>query len=258
MLVQVARSAYGVLGFRLRQKSMNPRKNKIYRYHHTRYSAMWDKESEIIDLIRTETLDQCLLMYQCAEPTLVLPSGRKWQASPEVTGALQQQGWEVFSRRSGGAPVPQTAGVINVSHFYLWPRDTAYSVKQAYANLCTVLSLFFAQLGIATQVHATPRSFCDGDHNLNVAGQKIVGTAQRVLSVRKGRSLVLAQACILVNDNMLRMVEPVNLVNTLHGYPADIEASAHTCIAQHLDKVPDTDALYSGLLQAFMKSGLYS
>lgn len=218
---------------------------------------MWDKESQIINDIRGGELDQCMLLYQCKSPTLVLPAGRKWQASSDVEQALNNTGWALLSRRSGGAPVPQTAGLINVSHFYLWPDDSAYSVRLAYENLCSVLSLFFAKLNIKTEAHATPYSFCDGDFNLNVNGQKIVGTAQRVLSVRGGRKLVLAQACILVDDRMERLVEPVNLVNRLHGYKEDILASAHTCIANHIGLVPETEKLYSMLVNAVIESGLY-
>jgi lipoate-protein ligase A len=237
---------------------MNQRKHKIFRFTHTDYGKMWDKEATIIEQIRSGELDQCMLLYQCAEPTLVLPSGRKWQATDEVKTALNQSGWQLFSRRSGGAPVPQTSGVINLSHFYLWPDDRNYSVKLAYENLCHVLSLFFAQFGVRTDAHATPNSFCDGDYNLNIAGRKIVGTAQRVLSVRKGRKLVLAQACLLIDDDMERLVKPVNLVNKLHDYEQNILPSVHTCLAEHIADVPKTDALYSALFQAFVKSGLYA
>ena len=149
--------------------------------------------------------------------------------------------------------MPQTTGVINVSHFYIWPEvHQPYSVKLAYDALCDVLCQFFARFGLDANVHATPFSFCDGDYNINIAGKKIVGTAQRVLSVRQGKKLVLAQACILINDDMDRLVAPVNLINRLHGYPENIRADVHTCLAEHVASVPDTHRLFSALTQAFI------
>lgn len=227
-------------------------KVKIFRYADTQYPKMWEKEAQIIEDIRASHLDQALQIYRCSENTLVLPSGRKWQATQDVVTALSDDGWSVLSRRSGGAPVPQTAGMLNVSHFYLWPEDSAYSVKQAYERLCHALTLFFESLEINVQPHATAHSFCDGDYNLNVDGQKIVGTAQRVLTVRKNRRLVLAQACILMSGDMQNVVKPVNLINRLHGYNQDIRGSAHTTIAQHVASLPDINTLYSGLVQAFV------
>jgi lipoate-protein ligase A len=231
--------------------------NKIYRYQNTSYQNMWDKETAIIDAIRSGELDQALLLYQCQQQTLVLPAGKKWQATPEVSQALAASGWAVLARRSGGAPVPQSSGMINVSHFYLWPEDKAYSVKGAYEDLSMVLGLFFKGFGVSTQTHATPFSFCDGDYNVNIDGRKIVGTAQRVMSVRQGRKLVLAQACVLIDAAVDELVAPVNQINALHGYDANIRANAHTCLSEHVEALPSTDVLYSKLTQAFIYSGLY-
>lgn len=237
---------------------MNKNRTKIFRYSQTNYQRMLDKESEIISLVQKGELDQCLHMYTCNNNTLVLPSGKKWQSSPEVIEALNRKGWALLQRRSGGAPVPQTPRLINLSHIYAWAHEQPYSVSLAYRNFCKVLGLFFNSYQIETAFHATPFSYCDGTYNVNINGKKVVGTAQRVLQKKGGQKIVLAQACILVDENLEQIIEPVNLINEMHGLQDKVLASSHTTLFEHIAIKPNTDQLYNRLLQAFVDSELYT
>ncbi len=219
---------------------------------------MLEKETNMIALMQNGQLEQCLHLYQCDIDTLVLPSGKKWQQTNKVTAALKNIGWSVMQRRSGGAPVPQTPGLINLSHLYTWDDSHPYSVSKAYENLCTVLQMFFNGYGIDTQVHATPYSYCDGAYNININGKKVVGTAQRVLHKQGGGKLVLAQACIILHEDLSRVVQPVNLINELHHIPDRVKAEAHTCLTHHINFIPTYDEIFNRIIEAFIKSKLYS
>ena len=114
------------------------------------------------------------------------------------------------------------------------------------------LTEFFISLGIKTDIHATPHSYCDGDYNLNIKGKKVVGTAQRVVLNKDGSRVVLSQACILVEATMPKIVEPVNLCNQLCGYPNKILADVHTTLFSHTHQRSCIDSLFQTLTKAFI------
>ncbi|WP_439438230.1 lipoate--protein ligase family protein [Salinivibrio costicola] len=231
----------------------------ILRYPSLSVASAFDKEQALIRRIEQGELNEALLLWQPDAQTLVLPAGQKWPQTPELLRALSALGWQVQSRRTGGAPVPQLPGVINVSYLTVWPANTPYHIQTAYQYFCTILQSFFHQLGITTTVGDTPRSYCDGDYNLNIAGKKVVGTAQRILRLGAGagmgaakQTVMLAQACLLIDADCQHIVAPVSLCNRLCGYSDRIEAEVHTPLSAHLDELPTTEQLFQLLTQAFL------
>lgn len=227
-------------------------KNKLIRYPSIEVQALFEKEQALIEQVKASQLDQVLLLWQAKVPTLVLPAGNKWPLSDELAHSLAQTGWALTARKTGGAPVPQLPGIINLSHIYHWPDDLPYDIKAAYLNLCGVLKTFFQSIGITVEVHATPGSYCDGDYNLNIAGQKIVGTAQRVLLKKQGGKVVLSQACIIIDADVEKLVEPVKQCNQICHYSAQIEANVHTTLYSHMDERPSVEVLFRQLTEAFL------
>ncbi|HAS61656.1 MAG TPA: lipoate--protein ligase [Vibrio sp.] len=226
--------------------------NKLIRYPSIEVQALFEKEQAFIEQVKAGQLEQVLLLWQAKTSTLVLPAGSKWPLSDDLTQALANTGWQLTARKTGGAPVPQLPGIINLSHIYHWPDDLAYDIKTAYMNLCSVLKTFFQSFGVKVEVHATPGSYCDGDYNLNIAGQKIVGTAQRVLLKKQGGKVVLSQACIIIDADVDKLVEPVRLCNQVCHNPAQIEANVHTTLYSHLDERPSIEVLFRQLSEAFL------
>jgi len=227
--------------------------NKLVRYPHIDVDRVFEKEDELLQQIQNGEIGQALMLWQAKTPTLVLPAGKKWPVTLESRKQLEDQGWQLSSRKTGGAPVPQLPGVINLSHIYHWPSDEAYNIQKAYLYLCDVLTQFFRELGVDVDVHATPGSYCDGDYNLNINKQKIVGTAQRVLLKRGGGQIVLSQACILLDADLEYIVEPVNFYNQICGNPTVVEPHVHTLLSEHVMPMPNVDSLFQQLSQAFIK-----
>ncbi|WP_260260722.1 lipoate--protein ligase family protein [Vibrio intestinalis] len=227
-------------------------KNKLVRYKSIDVTDVFEKERQLIEQVQQGELEQVLLLWQAKQPTLVLPSGRKWPHTSELENTLNRSEWLLSARKTGGAPVPQLEGIINLSHIYHWPDGQPYDIKQAYLDLCGRLSLFFARLGVAVDVHVTEGSYCDGDYNLNIEGRKVVGTAQRVLLKKEGGKVVLSQACIIIRGDSNKLVEPVRLCNQLSNQPNDIRAEVHTALAEHIDLSLTTDGLYQAITQAFL------
>ncbi|KJY80380.1 lipoate--protein ligase family protein [Vibrio nigripulchritudo] len=230
-------------------------KNKLVRFKSIEVEDVFDKESELLKQVQSGVLSQVLMLWQSKSATLVLPSGKKWKTSAELENGLGDLGWRLISRKTGGAPVPQIPGIINLSHIYHWNEDSPYDIQISYQKLCLVLTKFFESLGVKTEIHATPGSYCDGDYNLNVNGRKIVGTAQRVLLKKDGGRVVLSQACILIDAVMDEIVQPVNLCNQLCGHSDKIEAGVHTSLFEHLESNSNTDTLFQRLTEAFLNYG---
>jgi len=231
--------------------------NKLLSYQKISVTKVFEKETQLIAQIQAGELKQCLMLWQAKEATLVLPAGKKWLASDELKAGLLADGWHLQARKTGGAPVPQCPGIINLSHLYLWSDDTPYSITQAYENLCTVLHGFFTQFNLISLAHATEFSYCDGDYNINLNGKKIVGTAQRVILKKGGGKIVLAQAFILIDVLLDEIIKPVNLCYQLSDKPDRVKAQVHTTLFEHIHQQPTIEQLYQQLTKAFVDSGLY-
>ena len=224
----------------------------VIHIEHCSVELAFAKEAELVEAIRLGDTTEGLLLWQPDSATLVLPASKRWQATEPLLVELNASHWQLFQRRTGGAPVPQVPGIINVSHVALWQQTANYSIKQGYRDLCARLQAFFTELGIATQIHATADSYCDGDYNLNINGRKIVGTAQRVMRNGIGQQIVLAQACILIDVLVDELVKPVNLCNQHNAMTERVKAEVHTCLREHLAAVPTTQTLYQQLTKAFL------
>ncbi|WP_022943152.1 lipoate--protein ligase family protein [Psychromonas hadalis] len=231
-------------------------RNKLLRYSSASVANVFEKETAMITQMQANEISQCLILWQAKTPTIVFPSGQKWPESPALHTALQADNWKLLSRKTGGAPVPQCQGIINLSHLYVWPDATPYSIKQAYKNLCQVLQYFFSQYGLSSETHSTEFSYCDGDFNININGRKIVGTAQRIILKKGGGKIVLAQACILVDAVLEEIIKPINLCYQLCDKKHRVKAQAHTTLFEHINTRPSVDTLYRQLTQAFIDSGL--
>ncbi len=165
-----------------------------------------------------------------------------WSAAVE---AMATAGWPVQVRGSGGGPVPQGPGVLNLS--LVWRSDSVTPTRTdlIYADLCAGLAAAFARLGIVATPQPVPDSFCDGRFNLAVGGRKLVGTAQSWRRVA-GVPVVLAHAVILCTCDSALLTERVNCFEAAAGSPRRYRADAVTNVARawcaaHAQVLPAVD-----------------
>ncbi|WP_445009805.1 lipoyl protein ligase domain-containing protein, partial [Vibrio vulnificus] len=117
-------------------------KNRLIRYLSIDAETLFQREEALIKQVQAGELDQVLLLWQVKHPTLVLPAGNKWPQTEHLRAELAKLGWKLTARKTGGAPVPQVPGIINLSHLYHWPQDQAYDIRSAYLKLCETLCGF--------------------------------------------------------------------------------------------------------------------
>jgi len=159
---------------------------------------------------------------------------------------LAGEGWPVAVRASGGSCVPQGPGMLNVG--LVFPRPAGWSLEQGYRLICDSLAAWLRTFGIEAVPGEVPGSFCDGRYNLQVAGRKLVGTAQRVGGAA-GHQAVLVHACILNDVDVVETTEAVNRFYRLCGQNRRFDPDACTSLRQLLgDALPGRADLEKSLL----------
>jgi len=76
----------------------------------------WEKQA-LLNVLVDHT--PRFLVWEPIENVMVLPASSKWQATPELTDHMAKFGWQIEQRKTGGSPVPQAPGVINLPEICL-------------------------------------------------------------------------------------------------------------------------------------------
>ena len=169
------------------------------------------------------------LYINCAPRCLVATVRESRMTNFEAASRkLTEQGWPVVVRCTGGSCVPQGPGVVNLSVIH--PKVKGWHLEDGYKLLCGLLTRLLASYGLVTTVGEVPGSFCDGRYNLQVGGQKLVGTAQRWAGGSRKNAAVLAHACLLVDLDLVETTEKINSLYRLCGNPRQFTAEACTTL----------------------------
>lgn len=110
--------------------------------------------------------------------------------------------WPVLVRATGGAPVPQFPGMLNIALAYRIAADQPWSIDDAYRHLADLLGAALKPLGLAAATGEIADAFCPGRYDLSLQGRKIAGLAQRRKRAASGGQAILAHACLLVEGDL--------------------------------------------------------
>lgn len=129
----------------------------------------------LLDLMAKQT--HPILHFWDMQPTVIL--GLKDKRLPDLAAAVRQvqgHGYDWVLRNSGGLAVVADPGILNVSLFS--PLTTPpISVDNAYEQMMALVRAAWPELTIAH--FEVTHSYCPGDYDLSVNGQKIAGISQR-------------------------------------------------------------------------------
>jgi len=112
----------------------------------------------------------------CLVVTSLLAHRPEFGAAAEASA---QRGWPVVVRRTGGGPVPQTAGTLNVSLAFAAPRDQAPGIDAAFKHFADAMLGALQSCGVSAAVGEIEGSCCPGRYDIAIDGRKIIGIAQR-------------------------------------------------------------------------------
>ncbi|KAF1053999.1 MAG: Octanoyl-[GcvH]:protein N-octanoyltransferase [Stenotrophomonas maltophilia] len=197
-----------------------------------------DAERDALQRVFDGQTDAQLLFWRPLEQALVMPRRlSRLDGFAEAQAECAALGWPIALRDTGGEPVPQSAGVLNVALVYALPPDDdeMTRIETAYLRLCQPLCDWLTGFGFAAGLGEVPGAFCDGRYNVTLDGRKLVGTAQRWRRrQRDGRYVVLAHGAILMEEQRASMVEAVNVFYRGCGLPAQIRVDSHIALAERL------------------------
>jgi octanoyl-[GcvH]:protein N-octanoyltransferase len=138
-------------------------------------------------------------LWQTAAACLAVPS--RISALPgfaEAAARSAARDWPVIVRATGGAPVPQFPGMLNVALAYRLDADRPWSLDDGYRHLAHLLTGALKPLDLVVEIGEIADAFCPGRYDLSLGGRKIAGLAQRRRRATDGGQAVLAHACLLV------------------------------------------------------------
>lgn len=142
-----------------------------------------------------------------------------WQTSPLVILGMMdtkigqfKEAVQIFDhykhdyiiRNSGGLAVVSDPGVLNVSLIYPSAKDNRLSIDQAYDFMLNFIrqTLYQQFPEYEIEAHEIKHSYCFGDYDLSINGQKIAGISQR--RIQDGVAIMLY---ISVNGNQTKRAE---------------------------------------------------
>jgi octanoyl-[GcvH]:protein N-octanoyltransferase len=112
----------------------------------------------------------------CLVVTSLLAHRAAFAAAADASAA---RGWPVVVRRTGGGPVPQTKGTLNVSLAYVTPRDQAPGIDAAFKHFAEGMLAALQSCGVTAAVGEIAGSCCPGRYDIAIGARKIIGIAQR-------------------------------------------------------------------------------
>lgn len=119
-----------------------------------------------------------LLHYWSTTPTIIL--GMRDRRLPHLAAGLaylRKQGYAFMVRNSGGLAVVSDPGVLNIS--LVLPPGKTLTIAAAYQTMIDFLTPILPKTKQTWQAGEIAASYCPGDYDLSIAGQKIAGAAQR-------------------------------------------------------------------------------
>jgi lipoate-protein ligase A len=194
----------------------------------------WEKQA-----LREVLIDQTsrFLIWEPLENVMVLPASSKWKTTPQLTNHMAKFGWQIEHRKTGGSPVPQAPGVLNLSMVYSWPSGLELSTSKSYQLLITILELWLSNYGVIAETGEVTGAYCNGAYNLSINNKKFIGTAQRISRGSKVNSKinvgVLAHAFILISPNITNLVDSVNQCYRQTGHSEVFSRDAMTSLTEY-------------------------
>lgn len=190
-------------------------------------------EEALLDHVRDGEPATCGI-WQAAQ-AIVVP--RPWTDLPafaEAAAKLEARGWPVLPRLSGGTPVPQMPGVLNLS--FVYPvASNLWSLEAAYRHLLAPLRVATRSFGLETEAGEVTGSLCAGRFDLAIGRRKFVGTAQRRRSGgQPGRTVILAHATLWIAPDLDLACAAVGDFLTALGRPVDFRRETMTTLAAAL------------------------
>ncbi len=180
------------------------------------------------DVVAGRREKRCLVWE--TKPCLIAPrSYLRSETFGDARRNMDEIGWPVYLRPTGGDVTPQGAGTLNVSTVFRVGKEEGRNLESIYRWLCNPLISWVESLGNQASYGSINQSFCDGRFNVAVDGRKLAGTAQRwrACASRDGDWAILAHAIVLVDAAIEDGVAAVNRYYDYCGVENRVTPESH-------------------------------
>ena len=91
---------------------------------------------------------------------------------------LDEKGYSVIVRNSGGLAVVLDTGVLNIS--LIFPEgDNRIEINRGYETMLELVRKMFAEFSVDIEAREIIGSYCPGSYDLSIGGKKFAGISQR-------------------------------------------------------------------------------
>lgn len=204
---------------------------------HNKPSRALAVEAEIVERFRDPAVMYDLQFWTTDQSLVVPTSVAKRPRFIEACAELENSGWPVVTRRTGGGITPQGPGILNIALAYALDPVEKPTIHGVYQMFCTPLSQMLEKLGCHGNTGFVPNCFCDGEYNIVVEDRKVMGTAQRWTQIRslEHRQIVFAHALILIDADLQASVKAVNHLYRACDMQSNVRADVHVNLKQLAD-----------------------
>jgi octanoyl-[GcvH]:protein N-octanoyltransferase len=129
---------------------------------------------------------------------------------------LENEGYEVLVRHSGGAAVPLDAGVINLSLIMPMSGIFAYGFRDDFERMYALIRRTVEAFHYKIDKGEVQGSYCPGEYDLHIDGFKFCGIAQR-----RQKNAMIIQAFVVVEGSGAARAERVKAFYDIAGVGAE-------------------------------------
>ena len=148
-----------------------------------------------------------LLVWQAPRALVVGRADARLPGFAGAQAALQEEGWPVLVRRSGGLAFPITPGTLQ---FALVRRaGPGVTLDSMYRELAETILALLGRFGLAGEIGEKPAAFCPGRYVLLIAGRKVAVVSQH-WRMRNGQTMVTCVATLIFDEDAGELARIVN------------------------------------------------
>jgi octanoyl-[GcvH]:protein N-octanoyltransferase len=107
------------------------------------------------------------------------PKDSRLPGAAKAVRWLEDEGYAVMVRNSGGAAVPLDTGVINLSLIMPMPAKYAYGFRDDFERMYLLIRRTVEAFHFKINKGEVQGSYCPGEYDLHIDGYKFCGIAQR-------------------------------------------------------------------------------
>lgn len=176
-----------------------------------------------------------MLVWQAPRALVVGRADARLPGFAGARAALQEEGWPVLVRRSGGLAFPISPGTLQ---FALVRRGgPGVTLDSMYSELADTILALLGGFGLTGEIGEKPDAFCPGRYDLLLAGRKVAGLSQH-WRMRNGQTMVTCVATLIVEEDAGELARVVNTFYAAAGGAHRCGLAAVTDMGRLLAAVP--------------------